>query len=170
MTLSSLIENFISPLLTVETHAKSFHKQQNVTALASHPLYFNAMHGLSQIEGCPSQALNNLLPNLGRLTRQRKWVILVAPTSIPDSQMLARAGIDSRRYLVINPKSEEGKWWAVEQALRSGNCGAVVCWTDNLNRQQKHRLEQAAEEGGAFCFCLQEANPNPLQPTFSRAA
>jgi cell division inhibitor SulA len=162
MTLTSLIETFISPLLAVETNARSYTYQRNVTPLNSHPLYFNAESAVNQLKGCPNQALNSLLPNLGRLTRQRKWVILVAPPSAPDSHALARAGIDSRRYLVINAKSEEGKWWAVEQALRSGNCGAVVCWADSLSRQQNHRLEQAAEEGGALCFCLQE--PAPLPP------
>jgi cell division inhibitor SulA len=163
MTILSLIKNAMTPMFVMENQ----HSQSKITPLTNHPLFASTEPGIQML---PGQELATLLPKLGRITRQRKWVIMVSPPTTLTAQQLAQSGIDSRRYLVINARSSEGKWWAVEQALRSGNCGAVLCWADHLGRQQNRRLEQAALEGGAQCICLQDAAPLPPQPLLSRAA
>lgn len=166
MTILSLIKHVVTPMFVVEQTSS----RSNVSPLKDHPFFVSTEPGVKHLTGNPVVELTNLLPNLGRLTRSRKWVILVAPPTTPDAAQLAQAGIDPRRYLVINARSDEGKWWAVEQALRSGNCGAVLCWSEGISNQQNRRLEAAAEEGWASCFCLKTPSSMPQQGWMFQAA
>ena len=49
--------------------------------------------------------------------------------------------------LVIRPRAGLDMLWAMEQALRSGACGAVLGWTGAADDQALRRLKLAAEEG-----------------------
>lgn len=70
-----------------------------------------------------------LLPALSRLTREGRWVAWVAPPYLPYAPALAAAGVDLGRMLLVRAGSAGDALWAVEQALRSGVCGAVLAWT-----------------------------------------
>ncbi|MDE1942016.1 MAG: hypothetical protein KGI47_02570 [Betaproteobacteria bacterium] len=114
--------------------------------------------GLTEMTGSPgASALQPLLPFLSRLTRQRKWVILVSPPFRPSMPELIQAGIDPARFMVVQARSREGKIWAVQQALRNCPGGAVLYWPSAFpDSGLRQRIEAAALEGESSCisFCL----------------
>lgn len=114
--------------------------------------------GLTEMTVPPdASALQPLLPFLSRLTRQRKWVILVSPPFRPSMPELIRAGIDPARFMVVQARSREGKIWAVQQALRNCPGGAVLYWPSaSPDSGLRQRIEAAALEGESSCisFCL----------------
>nr|WP_276569358.1 translesion DNA synthesis-associated protein ImuA [Halorhodospira halophila] len=94
--------------------------------------------------------LQLILPSLAALSRRRQWLALVAPPYIPYAPGLAHAGVDLSRVLLIHPRAHEDHLWAIEQALRSGTCGAVVGWPRQADRTTLRRLQLAAETGGSW--------------------
>ncbi|MGH8244549.1 MAG: translesion DNA synthesis-associated protein ImuA, partial [Steroidobacteraceae bacterium] len=65
----------------------------------------------------------------------------------PYAPALADAGLDPARMLVIQPRAGLDMLWAMEQALRSGACAAVLGWTAASDDRALRRLKLAAEEG-----------------------
>jgi cell division inhibitor SulA len=108
--------------------------------------------GVTELPACGEQELNDLLPFLASMTRRRKWVVLVAPPYVMPMPRLQRAGVDSSRFMVVRARSPEGKAWAVQQALRSRNCGVVLFWSTPLEAGERLRLEAAALEGETSCI------------------
>lgn len=94
--------------------------------------------------------LQLLTPALAEMTRQGQWVVLVAPPYLPYAPALTAAGIDLARLAVVHPSQHKDGFWAAEQALRSGSCGAVLAWPDNPDMRQLRRLQLAAETGNAM--------------------
>ena len=96
--------------------------------------------------------LDLLLPCLAGLTRRKRPVLFVAPPLVPCPQALARAGVDLTRLVVVRHRRHA--FWAAEQALKSGLCGAVVAWpdTDGVDDRAVRRLQLAAESGEAPIF------------------
>lgn len=96
-------------------------------------------HGLGE--------LSLLLPALARLSEEGRWLAWVAPPYIPYAPALAAAGIDTSRVLRIYPRDASESLWAVEQALASGTCGAVLAWPRRCDPRSLRRLQLAAERG-----------------------
>jgi hypothetical protein len=94
--------------------------------------------------------LSLLLPALARLTKEDRWVALVAPPYIPFAPALLRAGVNLAHVLVIHPRDSKDVLWAVEQALRAGTCGAVLAWQTAADMKRLRRLQLAAEAGHAL--------------------
>jgi cell division inhibitor SulA/protein ImuA len=71
------------------------------------------------------------------------WLTWVSPPYQPYAPALVAAGIDVRRVLVVRaaPPAE----WAMEQALRSEACSAVLGWATSRDRQGLRRLQLASE-------------------------
>lgn len=110
----------------------------------------------------PQEGIGELrlfMPALARLSNAGRWLAWVSPPYIPYAPALAVRGIDLSRILLVHPRAQSDRWWAVEQALRAGTCGAVLAW---LNRghsgsnekrraggehQAQRRLQLAAEAG-----------------------
>jgi hypothetical protein len=137
-------------------HTSQAHDLNNIhslkTALQAWPV------GVSEVTACGEQELNALWPFLASMTRRRKWVVLVAPPYAMPMARLHRAGVDPSRFMVVRAKSAEGKTWAVQQALRSRDCGAVLFWSMPLEAGQRLRLEAAALEGEAACIGFIESS------------
>lgn len=89
-----------------------------------------------------------LLPALAHLARQGRPSAWVDPPYVPYAPALAGSGLDLHRLLVVQATAEEALW-AVEQALRSGLCGAVLAWPREATVDDRalRRLQLAAEEG-----------------------
>ena len=96
--------------------------------------------------------LTLVVPALARLTREGRWLAFIAPPYLPYAPALARAGIELAKVLWVQPKEAGEALWAAEQALRSGACGAVLLWADNLGVKHLRRLQLAAEHGGSLGF------------------
>ncbi|MCW3148006.1 translesion DNA synthesis-associated protein ImuA [Stutzerimonas stutzeri] len=108
--------------------------------------------------------LQLLWPALARLTTAAERVVLVAPPYVPYPQRWMAAGIDLRHLALIEASGKEALW-AAEQCLRSGSCGAVLCWPKQADDRALRRLQVAAETGQTRAFAyrpLKEAlNPSP---------
>ena len=108
--------------------------------------------------------LQLLWPTLARLTQAQERVVLVTPPFIPYAHAWLQAGVDLRWLVMINAP-ERDLLWAAEQCLRSGSCGAVLCWPQRVDDRGLRRLQLAAATGqtlGFVCRSLREAvNPSP---------
>jgi hypothetical protein len=144
---------------------------------SAQPTGHAALDALLPAGGWPESALSEILipsegvgelqllwPTLARLTRSAERVVLVAPPHVPYPQAWQAAGVDLR-WLVIIQASGRDALWATEQCLRSGSCGAVLCWPQRADDRALRRLQVAAETGQTLAFAyrpLQEAvNPSP---------
>ena len=107
---------------------------------------------LSEIlhDGSGIGELRLLMPALARLSRGGRWIALIAPPYIPYAPALASYGVDLSRLLLVHPRDATDALWAVEQALRSGTCGAVLAWPARVDDRSLRRLQLAAEQGGAL--------------------
>ncbi|MBT2370522.1 translesion DNA synthesis-associated protein ImuA [Pseudomonas fluorescens] len=127
--------------------------------------------------GWPESALSEILvakegvgelqlvwPTLARLSAAGERIVLVAPPYIPYPHAWQNAGVDLRQLSVIRA-DERDALWAVEQCLRSGSCGAVLCWPRKADDRALRRLQVAAETGQTLAFAwrpLSETiNPSP---------
>lgn len=106
--------------------------------------------------------LSLLWPTLARLTGSGERVVLVAPPHIPYPQAWQAAGVDLRALALVQASGRDALW-AAEQCLRSGSCGAVLCWPQQADDRALRRLQVAAETGQtlAFAFRPLEASLNP---------
>lgn len=125
---------------------------------------------------CPDNSgpLALLLPALASLSRQQRWLVLVAPPHIPYAPALAAHGIDLARLLLLRPEGRRERLWALEQTLRSGACSAVLAWPERLQGAALRRLQLAAEQGDSYGFLFRpetvasEASPAALRLLFKR--
>lgn len=101
--------------------------------------------------------LRLLIPALARLSQDDGWLAWVAPPYVPYAAALAAAGIDLKRVLVTKPSSTEDAWWAAEQALRSGACGALLAWLREADERRMRRLQLAAETGHSWGVLFRHA-------------
>jgi hypothetical protein len=115
-----------------------------------------------------------LLPALRSLTAagtEPRWVAWLAPPHLPYAPALADAGLDPARMLVVRPREGLDRLWAMEQALRSGACAAVLGWAGEARDPMLRRLKLAAEEGDTPAFLLRPAaHRNETSPAALRLA
>lgn len=141
-------------------------------AIPSIPTGFPALDTLLPGGGWPRGALTEILlesagigelsllaPALARLSRQDRWLAFVAPPYLPYAPALAAAGIDLARVVMIRPAKSGDILWAMEQALRSGSCSAVLGWPSFLTERSARRLQLAAEAGGGWGVYFSPATP-----------
>jgi protein ImuA len=114
-----------------------------------------------------------LAPVLARVGASGRGVLLLGPPAEPCAEALAQLGLDLTRCVVIRG---DDLLWPLEQALRSGQVGAVVAWAPpRLKGEALRRLQLAAQshEGPAFVVRGAEAaahpSPAPLRLALSGA-
>ncbi|MDH4167076.1 MAG: hypothetical protein OEV90_11800 [Gammaproteobacteria bacterium] len=71
------------------------------------------------------------------------WIAWVSPPYRPYAPSLAAWGIDVGRMLVVNGAGATE--WAMDQALRSESCSAVLGWANPRDPRALRRLQLAAE-------------------------
>lgn len=96
--------------------------------------------------------LSLVLPLLARLEDDKRWIAWINPPYIPYAPALAAAGLDLSRVLCVRGRDEAETLWALEQALRTGTCAAVLAWPGLLEAGQIRRLQLAAETGAPYSF------------------
>ena len=119
--------------------------------------------------GWPAGALTELLPEhagigevralgpaLAQLSRQGRWLAWIAPPYLPYAPAMEAAGIDLARVMIVRTRSPQDTLWAIEQALQSGACGAVLGWPEKATFAQLRRLQIAAEGSPALAFLFRE--------------
>lgn len=129
-----------------------------------HPTGLAALDAVLPTGGWPEAALSEILmakdgvgelqlvlPTLARLSAAGERIVLVAPPYTPYPHAWQNAGVDLRLLSVIQAE-ERDALWAVEQCLRSGSCGAVLCWPRKADDRALRRLQVAAETGQTLAF------------------
>jgi len=96
--------------------------------------------------------LRLLMPALARLSRGARWVAWIDPPHVPYAAGLYASGVDLAHTLIVRPRDERERLWALEQALRAGTCAAVLGWPGDLDTTAARRLQLAAEAGGCLGF------------------
>lgn len=106
--------------------------------------------------------LRLILPALAKLGQEdARWLTWIAPPHFPEAPTLTAHNIPLARSLLIHPRAPADQLWALEQALRSGTCNAVMAWPPPSDIRTQRRLQLAAETGGAvvFFYYLEEQTP-----------
>ena len=129
-----------------------------------HPTGLAALDAVLPSGGWPEAALSEILmakdgvgelqlvlPTLARLSAMGERIVLVAPPYTPYPHAWQNAGVDVRKLSIIQAE-ERDALWAVEQCLRSGSCGAVLCWPRKADDRALRRLQVAAETGQTLAF------------------
>ena len=99
--------------------------------------------------------LRRALPRLCAATRGG-WIAWVSPPCTPYAPALAAAGLDVARVLVVHGAGATD--WAMDQALRSEACSAVLGWANPREPQALRRLQLAAEQSHSLAVLFR-----PLQ-------
>jgi cell division inhibitor SulA/protein ImuA len=122
---------------------------------------------LSQHEGIGElRILGHALASLCAKGHGLAWI---APPYLPYAPALQAAGIDPSRLLFIKTRSARETLWAIEQALRSRACGAVLAWPDKITYSELRRLQLAAEGQRTLAVlfrpprCARETTPAALR-------
>lgn len=123
---------------------------------------------LTNLEGIGQLRL--VMPALAHLSRIEKWLTWIAPLHIPYAPALAAHGVDLTKVLIVQGTiSPRVGLWAMEQALRSGACGAVLAWPTRIDWRELRRLQLAAEIGQSWGLIFRshtsarEASPAALR-------
>ena len=137
--------------------------------------------------------LSLIVPVLARLQAEARaagrngWIAWVAPPLLPYAPALAAAGLDPGGLLIVRaaedrapspeprasgrPAGNDARdaLWAMEQALVSGHCAAVLGWPGRADDRQIRRLQLAAQSGGIPAMLFHVAGGRPA-PAGSAAA
>ncbi len=147
------------------------------------PTGFDWLDRLLPGQGWPRAALSEILcdsagigelglvaPGLARLSReQARWIAWINPPFMPHAPALAAAGIEVGKVLLIRTgeadSSGQDALWALEQALESGACSAVLAWPDEhrLRTPDLRRIHLRAQHGGTWAVLFRPglASRNP---------
>lgn len=114
-------------------------------------------------------ALRLVLPALATLSEAPRWLAWIAPPHVPYAPALAAGGVTLSRVLLVHPRERTDRLWALEQALRSGTCSAVLAWLAGTGRTPMRRLQLAAEAGDTWgvlfrpAWARRESSPAALR-------
>ena len=122
-------------------------------------------HALTEIllEHYGTGELQLLMPALANLSQPREdgvagWIAWIAPPFEPYPPALAQWGVNLSRVLIVRPKQAKEALWAAEQALASGNCAAVLLWSDEFDDAgglaNSRRLQLAAVAGQSWAIAF----------------
>ena len=104
--------------------------------------------------------LKLLMPALATLSQppdeagEAGWIAWIAPPFQPYPPALEQWGVNLERVLIVHPKNATEALWAAEQALSSGNCAAVLLWSETLDDAASRRLQLAAEKGQSWAIAF----------------
>lgn len=144
---------------------------------SAQPTGFAALDMALPSRGWPESALTEILipvdgvgelqllwPTLARLSQAGERIVLIAPPYLPFPVAWQQAGVDLRQLQIVEAGARDALW-ATEQCLRSGSCGAVLCWPHHADDRALRRLQVAAESGQTLAFACRPlkafTNPSP---------
>lgn len=164
-------------LSTLLDEQRVWRGQPMAVPAAGQPTGFAELDAALPAGGWPQAALSEILvqeegagelqllwPTLKRLSDAGERVVLIGPPHIPFAPAWQAAGISLSSLSVIHASGSDA-CWAAEQCLRSGACGAVLCWPQRANDRVLRRLQVAAETGQTLGFVYRPIadaiNPSP---------
>jgi len=173
----------VSTLAAILAHPAIWRGNQlGSVATPSVPTGFPALDAELPGGGWPAAALTEILPQhegigelrilghaLASLSARGRWLAWIAPPYLPYAPALQAAGIDLARLIVVRTRSPRETLWAIEQALRSNSCGAVLAWPEKITWPELRRLRLATEGSPALAVLFRplraagEASPAALR-------
>jgi protein ImuA len=108
-----------------------------------------------------------LRPALASVAGRR--IVLLQPPHPPQALALAALGVAPSQVIWLRTSRTADALWAAEQVLRSGSCGALLCWQSHVRSESLRRLHLAAQGGETLFFMMrplaasQDASPAPLR-------
>ncbi|MBV6416107.1 MAG: hypothetical protein CMLOHMNK_00638 [Steroidobacteraceae bacterium] len=112
--------------------------------------------------------LHLLIPTLARLAglAPARWIAWIAPPLEPYAPALAALGVAPDRQLVVRTHLP---LWAMEQALGSGACEAVLAWVADARPRSLRRLQLATGRGRTLGFVFRDlASAHAASPAMLR--
>lgn len=100
---------------------------------------------------------------------ERRWIVWIAPPLAPYPPALGQSGVDPSRQLLVEAEATQDRLWAMEQALHSRSCNAVLAWLDAVDDRWLRRLKLAAEPGRSLAVLFrpiarrEQASPATLR-------
>lgn len=122
--------------------------------------------GVNQADRLPG-GMNQADRLPGDLRQKERLLCWIHPSRSPYPPALVQAGADLSRWLVVRPADDDDHVWAIDLALRSGACEAVVAYVGDLSDRLLRRLQTAAEDGRTLGLFFR---PAALAPRASPAA
>ena len=110
------------------------------------------------------------------LSVARRKIVLLQPPHAPQALALAEMGFEPAQLVWLRASRSTDALWAAEQVLRSGSCGALLFWQQNVRGESLRRLHLAAQSGETLFFMMrplasaQDASPAPLRLSLRPAA
>jgi len=100
--------------------------------------------------------LRLLLPALiDRLNDNPEGLIAcVAPPYLPYAPAFSGSGLEPSHLLLVKAASDSEALWAMEQALQSGACIAVLGWVGKATLRCLRRLQLAAEQHNSWAIAF----------------
>lgn len=122
-------------------------------------------HALTEIllDSYGTGELQLLMPALATLSQpadehaessEAGWIAWIAPPFEPYAPALQQWGVNLSRILIVRPRGGKEALWAAEQALTSGNCAAVLLWSNEIDDTASRRLQLAAEAGQSWIIAF----------------
>jgi protein ImuA len=108
-----------------------------------------------------------LRPALAAVAERR--IVLLQPPHPPQALALAALGVPPSQLIWLRASRTADALWAAEQVLRSGSCGALLFWQNQVRSDSLRRLHLAAQGGETLFFMMrplaagQDASPAPLR-------
>ncbi|WP_231867936.1 cell division inhibitor SulA [Neptuniibacter marinus] len=88
-----------------------------------------------------------LMPLLAQLSQDDRWFVWIAPPVLLPKQLLADAGIDLNKVILLNPDNKHSTFALAKQALSTGTSHSVISWPGYLSEKELNELENAAKQG-----------------------
>lgn len=110
------------------------------------------------------------------LSVAKRRIVLLQPPHAPQALALAEMGFEPAQLVWLRASRSTDALWAAEQVLRSGSCGALLFWQQNVRAESLRRLHLAAQSGETLFFMMrplasaQDASPAPLRLSLRPAA
>jgi protein ImuA len=124
-----------------------------------------------------------LAPALASVAARR--VVLLQPPHAPQALALAALGLPPASVIWLRAERTGDMMWAAEQVLRSGSCGALLFWPDQVGSgsaryrpvrsDNLRRLHLAAQTGETLFFMMRplataaDSSPAPLRLSLTPA-
>lgn len=108
-----------------------------------------------------------LVPGLARASD--RGIAMLQPPHAPQASGLAALGLPASSLLWLRADRTADVLWAAEQVLRSGSCGALLCWQNYVRPESLRRLHLAAQQGETLFFMIRplvaamDPSPAPLR-------
>ncbi len=108
------------------------------------------------------QVLQQQRPLLKSLNKAKKWQLWLSDRPMLKRSWVNIAGLDKQKVVHLSNLKNENLVSTIEKALKSKTCSYIVACINDLNEQDKLRIEQAVSISDT---CLLLVHDEPTQQT-----